>query len=76
MLQVKTTDKVYIDGPRCSKTLADVLLERFERVSQVNHFYILGSIEAVLIQYSWVLEFPHSNVYSTIGLGNFLIVYF
>ena len=32
-------DKVYIDGPCGSNTLADVLLARFERVSHVTHFY-------------------------------------
>ena len=34
-------DKVYIDGPCGSKTLAGVLLllARFERVSHVTHFY-------------------------------------
>ena len=32
-------DKVHIDGPCGSKTLAGVLLVRFERVSHVTHFY-------------------------------------
>ena len=30
-------------------------------------------IGAVRIQYGWALEFSNSNVYSTIGLGNFLV---
>ena len=32
-------DKIYIDGPYGSKTLAGVLLARFERVSHVTHSY-------------------------------------
>ena len=32
-------DKVYIDAPCGSKTLAGVLIARFERVSHVIHFY-------------------------------------
>ena len=35
----RTRDNVYIDGPYGSKTLAGVLLVRFERVSHVTHFY-------------------------------------
>ena len=62
MLQVKTTDKVYIDGPRCSKTLADVLLERFERVSQVSLLYFRINRSRVsplnCLQYDWAWEFP------------------
>ena len=32
-------NKVYIDGPCSSKTLAGVLLARFEIASHVTHFY-------------------------------------
>ena len=38
MQYVNTIDKVYIDGPCGSKTLAGVLLARFERVSHVTYF--------------------------------------
>ena len=34
---VTSIDKVYTDGPCGSKTLAGVLLARFERVSHVTH---------------------------------------
>ena len=68
----KPTDKVYIDGPCDSKTLAGVLLARFERVSHVTLLQI-GPIGRVCMQYGWALEFPNSNICSTIGPGNFLI---
>ena len=33
----------------------------------------IGPIESVRMQYSWALEFPKSNVCSTIGPGDILI---
>ena len=38
-LRGRYREKVYIDGPCGSKTLAGVLLAHFERVSHVTHFY-------------------------------------
>ena len=37
---VQGIDKVYIKGPCGSKTLAGVLIARFNRVIHVTHFYI------------------------------------
>ena len=39
LLNIISIDEVYIDGPFGSKTLASVLLARFERVSHMTHFY-------------------------------------
>ena len=50
-----TIDKLYIDGPCGSKTLAGFLLARFERVNHMTHFYrYAGPIGAVGIQYGWI----------------------
>ena len=74
LVSIPFIDKVYIDGPCGSKTLASVLLALFRKSESCDSLLKIGPIGAVHnMQYSRPLEFSNSNVSSTIGPENFLI---
>ena len=55
----KGIDKVYIDGPCGSKTVAGVLFKRLKRVGHVTNFLKTRYQCVILYKYSWALELPY-----------------
>ena len=69
-VRVICIDKVYIDGP-CD--ISRCFVCAFRNSESRDSLLWIGPIEAVSMQYGWALEFPNSNVCSTIEPDSFLI---